>query len=130
MQPPTILIVDDDADFRCALGEVLQEEGHHIVEAANGQEAIQLLDSLTPDLILVDLMMPVLNGWSLLAAIWERPQLREVPIAVLSAVPQMAPGGASLVLKKPLDLPALLALLKALPRAPRKDPAQGSDSHR
>lgn len=114
MQPPVVLIVDDDEDFRSALAEVLRDEGNHVVEAANGQEAIRVLDSLKPDLILVDLIMPVVDGWSLFAAIQGREELREVPVAFLSAVPQMAPGGGSLILKKPLDLPALLTLLEAV----------------
>ena len=59
MQPPIVLIVDDDADFRSILGEVLREEGYRIVEATNGEEAIQVLDSLTPDLILADLIMQI-----------------------------------------------------------------------
>jgi CheY-like chemotaxis protein len=118
MQPPIVLIVDDDSDFRSVLGEVLREEGYRIVEATNGEEAIQVLESLTPDLILVDLIMPVVNGWSLFAKIQSRKELRDVPVAFLSAVPQMAPGGGSLVLKKPLDLPALLTLLDAVRPAP------------
>jgi len=114
MQPPIVLIVDDDTDFRSTLSEVLRDEGARIVEASNGREAIQVLDSLTPDLILVDLIMPILNGWSLFAVIQTRPELRDVPVAFLSAVPQMAPRGGSLVLKKPLDLQALLTLLDAV----------------
>jgi CheY-like chemotaxis protein len=111
---PVVLIVDDDADFRSVLVEVLQEEGCHVVEAANGQEALGVLDAVTPDVILVDLIMPVVNGWSLFAILEQRPELREVPVAFLSAVPQMAPGGGVLVLKKPLDLPSLLTLLDAV----------------
>ncbi len=113
-QHPIVLIVDDDADFRGVLAEVLREEGYRTVEATNGEEATHVLDSLTPDLILADLIMPVVNGWSLFARIQARPELKEVPVAFLSAVPQMAPGGGSLVLKKPLDLPALLTLLDAV----------------
>jgi CheY-like chemotaxis protein len=121
MQPPIVLIVDDDSDFRSILAEVLREEGYRIVEATNGEEAIHVLDSLTPDLILADLIMPVVNGWSLFARIQARPELRDVPVAFLSAVPQMAPGGGSLVLKKPLDLPSLLTLLDAVRPEPRSN---------
>jgi CheY-like chemotaxis protein len=111
---PVALIVDDDADFRSALGEVLGDEGYRVVLAAHGDAALEVLASLRPDVILIDLLMPVMNGWSLFAAIEERPELRAIPVVFLSAVPHMAPGGGSLVLKKPLDLPALLKLLDAL----------------
>jgi CheY-like chemotaxis protein len=111
MAHPIALIVDDDADFRDALAEVLRSEGCHVVEAANGEEAIAVLDSLTPEVILLDLIMPVLNGWSLFAEIEGRPELKGVPVVFMSGVPQMAPGGGSLVLKKPFDLPTILTLL-------------------
>ena len=114
MQLPIALIVDDDSDFRSVLGDVLGDEGYRIVEASNGNEALHVLDSLRPDVILVDLLMPVMNGWSLFAAIEARHELQSTPIVFLSAVPHMAPGGGSLVLKKPLDLPTLLTLLDAL----------------
>jgi CheY-like chemotaxis protein len=111
---PIALIVDDDADFRSVLGELLQDEGYWIVEASNGKDAIRVLDSLKPDVILIDLLMPVMNGWSLFASIEERTELQAIPVVFLSALPHMAPGGGSLILKKPLDLPAMLKLLDAL----------------
>jgi CheY-like chemotaxis protein len=118
MSHPIVLIVDDDRDFREALAEILREDGCHVVEASNGEEAIHVLDSLTPELILVDLIMPILNGWSLFALIEARPELKDVPVAFMSGAPQMAPGGGSLVLKKPFDLPTLMALLDGVRRAP------------
>jgi CheY-like chemotaxis protein len=110
----TALIVDDDSDFRNALGEVLSDEGYRVLEASNGHEALAILDSVKPDVILIDLIMPEMNGWSLFAVIETRLELQTVPVVFLSAVPHMAPGGGSLVLKKPLDLPTLMALLDAL----------------
>src|ERR1700733_9065245 len=111
MKAPIVLVVDDDSDFRSMLGEILQDEGCHVVEAADGEEALRVLESLVPDIVLVDLVMPVMNGWALFAAIEARPELRDARIVFLSGVPQMAPPGGLLVLKKPLDLPALMALL-------------------
>jgi CheY-like chemotaxis protein len=119
MQLPIALLVDDDSDFRSMLAEVLGDEGYRIVEASNGSEALEVLDSLKPDVILVDLLMPVMNGWSLFASIEGRPELQMTPVVFLSAVPHMAPGGGSLILKKPLDLPTLMRLLAAL----RADPS-------
>jgi two-component system, OmpR family, response regulator MprA len=111
---PIALVVDDDEDFRSALGEVLGDEGYRVIEAAHGSAAVHILGSVRPDVIFIDLLMPVMNGWSLFAAIEDRSDLRAVPVVFLSAVPHMAPGGGSLVLKKPLDLPALITLLEAV----------------
>ena len=118
MQPPIALLVDDDHEFRAALAEVLADEGFQVMEASNGAEALALLDSSTADVILVDLLMPVMNGWAFFAAIERRPELRTVPLVFLSAVARYAPGGGSLVLKKPLDLPSVLALLDGLRAEP------------
>jgi CheY-like chemotaxis protein len=118
MTLPIAFIVDDDDDFREVLREVLHEEGYDVVEASNGAEAIAVLDTVTPDVMLIDLLMPVMNGWALFATVEGRPDLRSVPVVFLSAVPQMAPPGGSLILKKPLDLPGLTTLLNALRRAP------------
>jgi two-component system, OmpR family, response regulator len=117
MVQPIALIVDDDADFRSALAEILQSEDCHVVEAANGEEAITILDSVTPDVILVDLIMPVMSGWSLFDVIARREELRDVPVVFMSGAPQAAPEGGSLVLKKPFDLPTLLGLLRAVGHA-------------
>jgi two-component system, OmpR family, response regulator len=118
MSHPLALVVDDDSEFRHTLAEILRDEDCRVVEAANGEEAMEILDSIKPDVILVDLIMPVMNGWSLFAAIERRQDLCDVPIVFMSGAPQMAPGGGSLVLKKPFDLPTLLCLLKAMGEEP------------
>ena len=110
----TILIVDDDADFRNVLSEVLRQEGCTVIEASNGRDALALLGDLTPDLIFVDLMMPVMNGWQLVDEFERDPRLAQVPVAVLSAVARMGPLGSRRVLYKPIDLPNLLGLLDAV----------------
>ena len=119
MDPPLAFLVDDDNDFRTLFGEVLREEGYQVIEAANGMEAMALLDSHTPDVMLIDLAMPVMNGWALFAALERRPELRSVPVVFLSAMPHMAPGGGSLVIGKPLNVTSLTTLLAALrPNSP------------
>jgi CheY-like chemotaxis protein len=94
---PIALLVDDDADFRTLLGEVLQDEGYGVLEAANGAEA-----------------MPVMNGWALFAVLEAKSELRGIPIVFLSATPHMAPGGGSLVVGKPFNVTSLATLLTAL----------------
>lgn len=108
-----VLLVDDDANFRAILGEVLRAEGCTVREAANGREALQMARAHKPDLILTDLMMPTMTGWDLCAALGKNKRLAQVPVAVLSAVARTLPCGV-LALSKPVELPELLALLESV----------------
>jgi CheY-like chemotaxis protein len=105
-------------DFRATLAEILRDEGCHVVEAGNGEDAVAVIDSVTPNVILVDLIMPTMSGWALFDEIERRPELAVVPVIFMSGAPQMAPGGGSMVLKKPFDLPTLLGLIDALDHQP------------
>ena len=110
-----ILIVDDDDDFRATLREVLEDEGCTVREAAEGRTALALLrGNPLPHLILLDLMMPVMNGWDFHAELQKDPALAVIPVAVFSAVSRMRPCGPMHELHKPVDLPNLLGLLHAL----------------
>jgi len=110
-----VLIVDNDADFRAVLREVLEDEGCAVSEAADGKRALDMLRSTTlPHLILLDLMMPVMNGWDFHAEMQKDPSLAAIPVAVLSAVGRMRPFGAMHELHKPIDLPNLMGLLHAI----------------
>ncbi len=112
----TILIVDDDEDFHEALEAALARRGYAVVHAGNGREALALLQSGTrPDAILIDLMMPIFDGWQLLEALRRDPALTSIPAAVMSASPNPAglPEGMPR-LPKPCDLRELLALLDRL----------------
>src|SRR5579872_6621682 len=80
-----ILIVDDHEDIRESLGEVLSEEGFRVALAANGREALKYLnDNDPPCLILLDLMMPVMNGYEFRSWQRENTELARIPVAVLS----------------------------------------------
>ena len=82
-----ILIVEDDPDIRNDLAEVLQEEGYRVVTAHHGGEAMERLQEIPPPcLIVLDLMMPVMDGWTFRSEILKDPQLKDVPIIVLSGV--------------------------------------------
>ncbi len=120
--PTLALIVDDDADFRDVLGEVLRDEGCKVIEAGGGYEALRVLDTVTPDVVFIDLVMSQMNGWSLFAVLEDRPELRNVPIVVISGVARMAPPGATMVLRKPLNLGSLLDILAVV----RGDPVPSS----
>jgi CheY-like chemotaxis protein len=108
-----VLLVDDDSSFRLVLGEVLKAEGYSIREAANGIEALETLRSHAPDLILTDLMMPLMNGWDLYAELGRDVRLSGIPVAFVSSVARMRPLGARM-LRKPVEMADLLALLASI----------------
>jgi two-component system response regulator VicR len=122
----TILIVDDEFAIVETLTDLLDEEGYSVMSAGNGRVALELLDRRAPDLMLVDIMMPVLDGRELVTRMQSRPEWAAVPVVFMSAVPQsiaFARGGKPppfyAFLRKPFDLHALLAILKKLfPQGP------------
>jgi CheY-like chemotaxis protein len=82
----TVLMVDDDADIRHALRPIIEREGYGLVEAENGVAALdKLRRDKTPDLILLDLEMPVMDGWGFLAERDRDPALSAIPVIVISA---------------------------------------------
>lgn len=107
----TVLVVDDDEEFRVIMGEVLAAEGCRVAQARNGAEALEVLRSLTPDLLIVDLVMPVMNGVELLHRLSRDQRLAAIPVAVASSWDPPDDVFEGRVVKKPLDLPNLLGVL-------------------
>ena len=110
-----ILVVDDDAALRNTLVEALEEEGYRTTSASNGLEALERLrtEKTPPAVILLDMMMPVMDGWAFRDEQQRDPQLAEIPVVVFSAqgnVKEMA-SEVSAYLKKPVMLKELLAIL-------------------
>jgi CheY-like chemotaxis protein len=118
-----ILVVDDDPSIRALLTELLQDEGYAVQATSDGQQALAAVRLTPPDLILLDLTMPVLNGLGVLRALRADAVLARVPVVVLTAgaLPARAMLGVQRVLAKPFDLHALLALVAqyARPRLTR-----------
>jgi signal transduction histidine kinase/CheY-like chemotaxis protein len=81
----TVLVVDDDASNRLWLTSVLEPAGFGVINAGGGREAIQLAKSKSPDLVLLDLMMPDVNGFAVVEALRADPATRHVPIMILTA---------------------------------------------
>jgi CheY-like chemotaxis protein len=105
---PRVLVVEDDADILSSLVEVIREEGFDVLSAANGYQALSQLEHEPPDLIFLDLMMPVMDGWKFLESMHSRfPQL-EVPVVLLSAVHNLPDEarrlGVTRFLRKPFEL--------------------------
>jgi CheY-like chemotaxis protein len=113
----TILIVDDDESIRSLLRQELNEAGYEIEEAANGKEALLRIRNKRPDLIILDIMMPEMNGFDVAAILKNDPQTMEIPIIVLSIIQDKARGyriGVDRYLTKPIDTPQLFAEVGAL----------------
>ena len=82
MEEQTILVVDDNKEIVFSLGKLLEYEGYHILKAYDGMEALEILQANTVDLILLDVMMPRLNG---LSALMKLRQAYKIPVIILSA---------------------------------------------
>lgn len=110
-QPKTILVVDDDPHIRELLRQELEAEGYHVSQAHNGAEAIALASRLHPDLIILDVVMPGLNGFTVAATIKGDPQTKHIPIIILSILGDQERGsrlGIDRYLSKPINVDQLL----------------------
>jgi CheY-like chemotaxis protein len=108
-----VLVVDDDPDLLDVTSFVIENEGMAVQTARNGEEALALLRTgRLPELVLLDLMMPVMNGWEFLAAVANDPLLKALPVVVLTATEYTEVPGAREVLRKPMELTALLRVVE------------------
>ena len=110
-----ILVVEDDPDVRDALVLVLEREGYAVTSANNGQEALERLRAAPPALVILDLMLPVMDGFEFRVQQLQDPALARVPVIVLSSGGDLSrkvePMHVEACLSKPLDLEELLALI-------------------
>jgi CheY-like chemotaxis protein len=80
-----VLLVDDDVETRTMMARTLDNAGWTVSEAGNGQEALDVMSNVQPRLILLDLMMPVMDGFGFLAAMRARPEWQQIPVIVITA---------------------------------------------
>lgn len=107
-----VVVVDDDEDIRETLNELLTDQGYVVALAGNGSEALALLEGVDePCMMLVDLTMPVMDGWELLRRLGQGQHAARFPIYVSTSSPERAPAGFP-VLQKPVDVADLLQLVK------------------
>ncbi len=107
---PSILVVDDEASIRELLNQNLQEAGYQVRVAANGREALDQIRREHPDLVILDVMMPEMNGFDVAAVLKNDPQTMDIPILILSIVQDRERGfrlGIDRYLTKPIDTEAL-----------------------
>lgn len=108
-----LLVVDDELAILEALQEVLSSEGYAVSTASNGAEGLKRAAEEPPDLVLLDLMMPVMDGWEMLRRMKEDTRLQHVPVIVMSAGRVLAGELKGLhFLAKPFDLDRLLVLVE------------------
>ncbi|MFL5262818.1 MAG: response regulator [Anaeromyxobacteraceae bacterium] len=111
-----VLVVEDDFAIRETLRELLEDEGYEVSWASNGREALELLAHRAPRVILLDLMMPVMDGWEFRVAQQRDPALARIPVVVISADHGLDQKVAALAvdgwLAKPFELDALLTTVR------------------
>lgn len=126
---PLVLIVDDHADTREMLTILLNMMGCRVIEAEDGEQAISAAEKGHPDLILLDVKMPLLDGLTVTRLIRSHPILNEVPIVLTTGVgtPQLhreaSIAGCNDCLVKPLDFERLRELIELLARSKARSPA-------
>jgi diguanylate cyclase len=129
-RPAHILIVDDEPDNRMLLEIIMRSEGYTTVCAASGEEALATVASHPPDLILLDLMMPGMDGFQVTARVKGDGATRHIPVMVISAMSDRATtarvhaAGAEDVLSKPIDRRKLCEHVRELLRAKPPNLAQ------
>jgi CheY-like chemotaxis protein len=114
---PYLLVVDDDHDVREMLVDALSWEGYRSLAARNGHEALGHMRISLPSLVLLDLVMPVMDGWQLAAQMASDVALQRVPYVVISGFADRGPPpGATVVFRKPVRLDHLMPVVDALVR--------------
>ena len=115
----TVLTIDDDPNVLDLMARVYQREGFRPVSATNGKTGIELARQLRPDLITLDIMMPEMDGWSVLKVLKEDPDLKDIPVIMVSIVenkPMAMEVGALDSLSKPIAWDRLLDLTRNVVR--------------
>jgi two-component system response regulator MprA len=120
--PPTILLVDDDLDLREAAAEALEDAGYKVVRADDGRRALDEMTrgGLRPDLILLDMMMPNLDGWGFRVAQKQMPDIAAIPVVALTAYAltedERSQLDAAAILRKPVALEELMRAVEGVAR--------------
>ena len=120
-----VLVIDDDPAMREGLSRMLSQEGFWVAVAADGCEGLQLARTLHPDVITLDILMPGVDGWEVLAQLKEDPNLASIPVVLLTMTDDRARGftlGASEYLCKPISRDKLIQVLGHLGLKPSDKP--------
>ncbi len=110
-----VLVIDDDSNARELLNRFLLKEGYHVLLAHDGEEGLQMARDHKPDVITLDVMMPGMDGWSVLSALKADPALTNIPVIMMTMVSDLNLGyalGATDYITKPIDRDRLLSAMK------------------
>ena len=109
---PTVLVVDDELAIADLLETILTDEGYRVRTACNGKQALARMADATPDLILLDFMMPILDGAGMLRAMATAPAYQHIPVIMISSLSEQVVGqkcsGYTAFLRKPFRVAAVL----------------------
>ncbi len=119
---PLVLVVDDDDDIRAALTVALDTEGYTVVCAMHGAEALERLRECRPDLIILDQMMPVMDGPAFIEAKKRDPSISRIPVLAITASLHLCVEGATVFMRKPVDLDCLLSAVARCVASSRSSP--------
>jgi two-component system cell cycle response regulator DivK len=114
-----ILVVEDEQSNQEVITRMLEFRGHSVMLACNGEEALRLAEAHRPDLILMDLAMPVMDGWTTTSILKAHPHLAEIPVIAVSSYDGDAEAGQAMavgcegILPKPIDYFDLMKLVDA-----------------
>ncbi len=111
-----VLVVDDEFGIALLLKDVLEDEGHRVLVANNGRQALERVAEEAPNLVITDYMMPVMDGAALLDALERDPALASIPTVVMSSMPEAAFAERSrhyaFYVRKPFQIYEFLEALK------------------
>jgi DNA-binding response OmpR family regulator len=108
----SVLIVDDDRFIRESMTVILSDAGHDVIVARDGREVLAMLDREPPRMVLLDMMLPHVDGWELFARIRCCPRWAGVSVCIMTATTAQIPRGAEFVLWKPFSIGRLLTIVE------------------
>jgi CheY-like chemotaxis protein len=111
-QPSSILVVEDDVRALDALTDLLEANGYTVQRAQNGQEALVRAKVQPPGMILLDLSMPVMDGWEFMRQQRLEPSIADIPVVVITALVSAIPAGAKALVIKPINVNRLMSLVE------------------
>jgi CheY-like chemotaxis protein len=143
MSKKKILVVDDEDDIRYVLKRFLEDEEYEVIEAEGGPQCLKIIEKNRPDLIILDILMPEMNGWDVSRKIKQNKSTKDIPVSMLSILSdtrdktkRIRYGRANTHLSKPIDFDILSKTVKNLiekysrtskkpPKPPKRPPIDG-----
>jgi CheY-like chemotaxis protein len=114
----TVLVVDDEFGVAEVLQSILEDEGYRVVTAINGKQGLARLEDARPDLVMLDYMMPIMDGARMLAEMRRQPESEQIPIVMMSSLDEASIrdscAGYTGFLRKPFRAAAVIALVGRL----------------